>query len=77
MTNTGGTVGEHMKDLLKASEEVLAWVRDCPSCYGVGREPLNPQDACYRCGGYGEEVYGDIMDAVLGLRAALTKAGAK
>lgn len=61
-------------DLLEAAAEVLEWVRTCPTCEGDGTEPGVPEDACGRCGGYGEEVYGDIMEAVLEVRLAIAKA---
>ena len=61
-------------DLLEAVEEVEEWVHQCPDCEGTGKDPICPQDACHRCGGYGEEVYGDIMEAVLGIRLAIANA---
>ncbi len=78
-----GLTAEHLRELLHCqgrvvnllvpAREVLRWVRECPACEGAGKDPAQPEDACHRCGGYGEEVYGDIMEAALGVRAAVAK----
>ena len=64
---------ERIVNLLEAAREVMGWVRPCPDCEGAGTDPILPGDACHRCGGYGEGVYGDIMEAVFEVRVAIAR----
>jgi len=61
--------------LLAALEAVCSPenVRLCSECNGSGLD-TDGESACQTCGGYGEVVGGDIMDAVITARAEIKKA---
>lgn len=60
-----------MNAIFDAAKRILLFIVTCEDCDGTGKERGDPESACCRCGGYGEEPVPDIMEAVHDLRAAI------
>lgn len=60
-------------DLLAACEYMANQTVECEQCNGGGNTP-GTVDACHYCGGYGERLGNDCMDALAAIRAAIAKA---
>ncbi len=56
---------------LDACEQIIASARVCDTCAGNGLDPVAGEDACFSCGGYGERLGGDCMEALHAARAAI------
>jgi hypothetical protein len=60
--------------------ELIARIVTCESCNGTGKQPGNEDDACFECGGVGENLDGDaifVAIAARDTRAALALADGK
>jgi len=64
------------RELRAAARYVVQNIFRCERCDGSGLDPSDRKNksACPDCGGYGEVVCGDIMEAALACRDALAKA---
>ena len=62
-------------DLLKECKQMISWIRECPDCDGNGKRNAykDDPDACDRCGGYGEELYGDELQVAIDMRSIIAR----